>query len=203
MADDSWKCVWCGGDEPATEQPEETVTYTGAGGGKRANVGKVDYTALDLRVVAKCVEDELLSEVGTWLGEFQMKHADQSERTSMLWEAMDHLLDEHPEVLRESAEVLALGEKKYGRYNWMKGMPWSVVLACAMRHLIAADEKGVGALDAESGKSHVAHLATNIMFLLSYVSRGVGLDDLPGTVLAPPGSTTKDTYVSESDPEDQ
>ena len=41
------------------------------------------------------------------------------------------------ETLADEARVWMYGERKYKRHNWMKGMNWSIPLACALRHLAA------------------------------------------------------------------
>lgn len=72
-------------------------------------------------------------------------------------------------------EVLRKGAEKYGERNWEKGMAWCRCYDAAMRHV---DEwfRGVDR-DKETGISHLAHAATNILFLLAYEMRGVGTDD--------------------------
>jgi hypothetical protein len=62
--------------------------------------------------------------------------------------------------------VLEFGAKKYAPGNWARGMPWSVCFTSAMSHLtklIAGMDK-----DEESGLSHIAHFACNVLFLLAY-----------------------------------
>ena len=61
------------------------------------------------------------------------------------------------------AGVLAYGEKKYGRFNWKKGIETSRTYDAAMRHLLKWND-GVD-LDEESGHSHLLHSAVNLMML--------------------------------------
>lgn len=71
-------------------------------------------------------------------------------------------------LLRSTAKVLEMGEKKYHRWNWADGMPFSVVIGCIKRHL-AAIEQGED-LDPESGERHVGHIMCNMLFLEHYMN---------------------------------
>ena len=70
------------------------------------------------------------------------------------------------------AEVMAVGEAKYGRNNWREkgGLKWSRVGNAAMRHLREALEDPDRVDDGEGGTgcTHIACAMTNIWFLLSY-----------------------------------
>jgi hypothetical protein len=82
-----------------------------------------------------------------------------------------------PELLFAVAEILDFGAKKYGAYNWSKGMAWSRVFGALMRHMWAwwsGQDK-----DAETGKSHLWHAGCCIAFLIAYEARGTGTDDRP------------------------
>ena len=62
-------------------------------------------------------------------------------------------------------DVLAYGAKKYEANNWQHVANGDArYFAAAMRHLIAYRSGEV--LDPESGLNHLAHAATNLMFLL-------------------------------------
>ena len=69
-------------------------------------------------------------------------------------------------TLLEIAAVLTMGAKKYGDHNWKKGTveDRDRVVSAMYRHLFA-HENGQE-LDEESGLSHLAHAATNILFLM-------------------------------------
>ena len=69
-------------------------------------------------------------------------------------------------TLAPEARVWMYGEAKYARFNWMKGMNWSIPLACALRHL-AAWQAGED-LDPESGQPHLAHAMCNLRMLTAY-----------------------------------
>ena len=83
---------------------------------------------------------------------------------------MNLLFQEVPTALIKVSECLSVGEKKYGRGNW-KAVDnlEDRYLAALTRHLTAyyQGEK----VDAESGKSHLAHVAVNALFLLDSEGR--------------------------------
>ena len=68
------------------------------------------------------------------------------------------------EALLQVAEVLTLGAAKYGADNWRKVDDVSRYKAALMRHVL--QYLSGQAVDAESGKSHLAHVACNALFLL-------------------------------------
>lgn len=72
-----------------------------------------------------------------------------------------------PEFTKAVAGVLTFGAEKYGPNNWQNlEDPTNRYYAALLRHLNAfhAGEK----YDKESGMSHLAHAATNIMFLMHF-----------------------------------
>jgi hypothetical protein len=79
-------------------------------------------------------------------------------------------------ALREVAHVLAFGREKYGAHSWRyHAGEWSRMADAAMRHLGAwIDGENV---DPETGRSHLAHAACCVLFLLAYVLDGRGRDD--------------------------
>jgi hypothetical protein len=83
-----------------------------------------------------------------------------------------------PFAQEEIAKVLTYGARKYDPYNWAKGMPWTRVYGAAIRHLNAF-ARGEDT-DPETGLSHVAHAACNLMFLLEYERFHPELDDRYG-----------------------
>jgi Domain of unknown function (DUF5664) len=83
-----------------------------------------------------------------------------------------------PFAQEEIAKVLTYGARKYDPYNWAKGMPWTRVYGAALRHLNAF-ARGEDT-DPETGLSHVAHAACNLMFLLEYERFHPELDDRYG-----------------------
>jgi len=80
-----------------------------------------------------------------------------------------------PEMLEGIGKVMMMGAEKYGRDNWLKGLPWMSCYDSMMRH-VEAWRKGEDA-DKESGLPHIAHALTNLAFLLTYIQRGLGEDN--------------------------
>jgi len=99
-------------------------------------------------------------------------------------------------ALQEIAKVFTYGANKYtkrdsngniiekGDDNWKKGLGWMGVVASAKRHLelfISGEDR-----DEESNLLHLAHLATNIMFLIEYYRIYPQGDDRPHNYLKLP-----------------
>lgn len=80
-------------------------------------------------------------------------------------------------TLEDEARVWMYGKAKYAAWNWAKGMPWSVPLACALRHL-AAFQSGED-VDPESGQPHLAHAMCNLRMLTLYSKTYTEGDDRP------------------------
>jgi hypothetical protein len=79
-------------------------------------------------------------------------------------------------ALLEVAAVGTFGAQKYGDHNYRKGLKWSRLIDAAGRHLLyymSGERK-----DKESGLSHLAHIAWNILTLLEFEIEGAGEDDL-------------------------
>lgn len=79
------------------------------------------------------------------------------------------------DFVKDVAKVLALGAQKYGENNWRGGLKWSRTYGATLRHLYAwfkGEDK-----DQESGLSHLAHAACNIMFLMEWEKTHPELDD--------------------------
>ena len=70
------------------------------------------------------------------------------------------------DFIMDTAQILEFGAKKYGRENWMLCDDVNRYRAAAMRHLLAynSGEK----CDPETGKSHLAHVACCIMFVMHF-----------------------------------
>lgn len=77
--------------------------------------------------------------------------------------------------LEKIAEVFTFSLVKYPPRNWEEGVHWSIFYAACLRHLFAW-WKGENK-DPESGLSHLAHAASNILFLLEYQEKEKGTDD--------------------------
>ncbi|MFK7942085.1 MAG: dATP/dGTP diphosphohydrolase domain-containing protein [Paracoccaceae bacterium] len=81
----------------------------------------------------------------------------------------------HPVLLTETAAVLRYGAAKYEAHNHYKGMAWSRPFGALMRHMWAW--WGGEDHDPETGLSHLAHAACNLMFLMEYRADRRGTDD--------------------------
>lgn len=71
-----------------------------------------------------------------------------------------------PESIEQILEILDFGQRKYAAWNWAKGISYSRVFSATMRHLWAwyrGEEN-----DPETSKSHLAHAAACIVFLLYF-----------------------------------
>jgi hypothetical protein len=74
------------------------------------------------------------------------------------------------------AGVMALGARKYGKFNWRQHkVKYSIYLAAALRHLAqAADGEDI---DPESGQPHLAHAAACCGIVLDAVACNMVIDD--------------------------
>lgn len=79
------------------------------------------------------------------------------------------------EALEEISKVLGKGAIKYDDWNWAKGMAWLRLVGACLRHLFAFIRGENN--DPETGLSHLAHAGCCILFLLTYVLKGLGKDD--------------------------
>jgi hypothetical protein len=69
-------------------------------------------------------------------------------------------------AMEEVVVVLGFGEKKYGRYNWKRGIDKERLLAASLRHIMASNDGEKK--DPESGRSHLAHAICGLMFALHF-----------------------------------
>lgn len=80
-----------------------------------------------------------------------------------------------PGALIEIAKVFTFGAQKYGEDNWRNGIGYRRLISASLRHINAYNAGDN--LDPESGISHLAHAACNILMLLEYDNLGLGKDD--------------------------
>jgi len=71
--------------------------------------------------------------------------------------------------IEDIAKVMTFGSEKYGDNNWQEGIKISRFWGAVFRHLVAA-LKGE-TKDKESGISHLAHAACNLMFIYWHIAR--------------------------------
>lgn len=74
-------------------------------------------------------------------------------------------------------QVLTQGAEKYAERNWERGMKWSKMVGCGLRHVFkfCVGER----YDPESGCHHLLHAAWNFLSLFTYDVRMIGENDLP------------------------
>lgn len=71
-------------------------------------------------------------------------------------------------AVTEVGKVMTFGAQKYGDNNWREAKPdqYHRYEAAAYRHLFAYSQGEL--IDPESGLPHLAHAATNLLFLLEF-----------------------------------
>lgn len=78
-------------------------------------------------------------------------------------------------ALKRVAEVMMMGEKKYGKWNFMGGMDWTKLVGSTLRHcykwLDGEDD------DDESHLSHLGHAAADLLMLIAIIEAKRGTDD--------------------------
>ena len=79
------------------------------------------------------------------------------------------------EAIEMIAMALGYGAKKYGEYNFRKGILWSRIFSAMMRHAWAFWRGEDN--DPESGLPHLAHLGACVVMLISMVVNRKDLDD--------------------------
>lgn len=154
------------------------VTSIARGSGARFNTGKPAMELIPLNVIAaveayaefyglRGTSNDVSRSAATFalslLGDFQMRVAD-FHGDALLHAAV--VLDGDRQAWADCARVFEYGRQKYPAWNWSKGMPWSVPIGCAARHLLAMITQGPLALDAESRLPHRGHVMCNLVMLL-------------------------------------
>ena len=83
-----------------------------------------------------------------------------------------------PAAITGLVKVLSMGAKKYGDYNWYRGVEYNRLYAACLRHLVAW--WGREELDPESGLSHIDHAMCNLAFLAQFIKNNRSeLDNRP------------------------
>jgi hypothetical protein len=80
-------------------------------------------------------------------------------------------------TIQALARVLGFGAKKYGDWNWTKGLSWSRPFSALLRHLWAwfwGED-----IDPESKLHHLDHVLANACFLRHYTEHNIGTDNRP------------------------
>lgn len=144
------------------------------GTGARFNDGKPPMELIPLALLAQHFDGIDRAAVVRFLAYFAGDR-----RLTHLQSAYVHLADGSGgtrALLEAEARVFGYGAKKYAAWNWTKGMPWSVPVACIIRHLLAREDGEL--LDPESGLPHAGHVACNLRMLMHYVDHYPEGDDL-------------------------
>ncbi len=82
-----------------------------------------------------------------------------------------------PSLIFAVGEVLKVGAEKYEERNWERGMRWTTVLGCLLRHIYKWASPFYSDLDEESGLNHLWHAAANVAMLIEYENTCKNLDD--------------------------
>ncbi len=84
-----------------------------------------------------------------------------------------------PEAMQALAEIYSLGAKKYSDRNWEKGIPFSVCIGAAKRHLAKFELGEMDNVD-DNGYEHVGHAMWWLVALTTFIRRKrLDLNDLP------------------------
>jgi hypothetical protein len=175
--------------EPSVKPPNGIgdVTSNAKGAGARYNAGKTPLELIPLRLI---VEERRKA-----LGNLCEAELDALEALAIFQEGggVDNLIDAIQAIgsqWDECAAVFEYGKRKYAEWNWAKGMPWSVPIACAARHIlygVMQDEEN----DKESGLPHRGHFICNIVMLWTYAHTYKEGDDRPKQWLVGLGGEAK------------
>jgi len=168
--------------------PVGNVNSQERGAGARYNDGKPQLDLIPVWIISDALRDAdrnshlfgmSTKDIVMLLGDFQAGRMTAREITRRLLTS----------DLVEAARVLEYGKRKYAAWNWIKGMPWSVPLGCALRHAFAIIEGEE--LDPESGLSHRGHLVCNLVMLAQFERTYPEGDDRPLQWLNPPADFTE------------
>lgn len=133
----------------------------------RYNDGKtqLEYIPMRLLVGRYAKPDTIHKDIGLLMAQFE------EGEDSAIFNLFD-IID-----LKHTCDVFAFGAKKYKAHNWMKGFPWSSVIASFKRHWIAI---AIGEeIDPESGLPHSGHMGCNVTFLAQFTRTWRSGDDRP------------------------
>ena len=151
------------------------------GSGARYNNGKVPYDMLPLQLITDYLAqfrdsdhpaDEIIAHMGRW------QAGDDSALDDALTATMDvPKLESFADAARVFQHVTTRPVKPYPKWNWMKGMPWSVPFGCVTRHALAW--RGGEELDPETNLPHLGHIQCNLLMLKLYAKVYPEGDDRP------------------------
>lgn len=163
--------------------PVGDLSSNAMGTGARFNSGKVAFDLMPWLVVAHSLpvhndDQQFVREALRALGEFQA--GDDFALEHMLAMTAKGARISYHDLMCETAHVLDIARRgKYKDWNWSKGMPWSVPIAAAARHLLLGMYDDGRALDPETHKLHAGHVGCNGIFLMQYLHTYRAGDDRP------------------------
>lgn len=82
-----------------------------------------------------------------------------------------------PSLVFAVGEVFKKGAEKYAPRNWERGMKWSTVYGCLLRHVFKWASPFHSDIDEETGLNHLWHAACNVAMLIEYEKTCPNLDD--------------------------
>lgn len=155
------------------------------GGGIRHNQGKVPYDVLPLSLMLAWVYNHPDIDHPAWRVLLAMA-AWQAGDDSSLNDALNNSIpiSARRRQLVDVANAALVFQhvttrevKPYPKWNWMRGMPWSIPLGCIIRHALAwldGEEN-----DPETGLPHQGHIQCNLVMLKYYAQHYPQGDDRP------------------------
>jgi hypothetical protein len=154
------------------------------------SLSEVDFTKLTNAINDKITQTE--NNMNISQRECKVETSDKVEFIEGMAPKFDHgkvrldLLPIRP--MKDTAEVLTYGLNKYGKDSWREGemIKWSRVYSSLQRHLFAfqAGED----IDPETGFSHLAHAACNILMMIEHTYINKDGDDRATTAAPYSGS---------------
>lgn len=154
------------------------INSTAKGSGARFNDGKVPLELVPLRLIAASYEGHFQRGTAEFNAVLALDALGQWQETGDRGYLYDVIaLLGRLDGWAECARVFEYGKGKYAAWNWTKGMPWTVPMACAARHLLAIIQGTPD--DAESKLPHRGHVICNVVMLLTYESLYPEGDDRP------------------------
>lgn len=169
-------------ESPAVGDPNSSEKGTGA----RWNAGKVPYDMLPVQLLNDWMgksaprkyygggtADEIIAHIGAYQAGCDIG----LDMALMASAGLGAGLAAFSGAAQVFQHVTTRKEKPYPKWNWMKGMAWSVPIGCVLRH---AQEMRRGELvDPETGYTHMDHIQCNLIMLLLYRETYKEGDDRP------------------------